>query len=212
MKNGLFISLLLALLLSGPVFAEGITAESMQGLGREAASGDTGAIDKIGQAYDELFKNIDYQKEGVRVRSNYALMNAAFDVIGKSVKGNDTADPAFRSLVYALGKPTLGRFTVMPFGTAAAVGHQPSLDVLAHYKEHGMLLSTVVLAMQATALNNNKEAVDFLVTVINDESVKPLWSEASQGLVTAATQGNDEAKTAIAKARAYAASRGGSSY
>jgi hypothetical protein len=208
MRAVLFFFVFIAFLVCLPVVADAITMESMQALGREAASGDTGAIDKIEQAHDELFQNINYQTDADKARANFALVKAAFDIIGSSVKGSDASDPAYRSLVYALGKPSLVDFTAMALGTAAASGHQPSLDILVHYKEHRILPFTAVLAVQGAALKNNKGAVDFLIGAINDDSMKPLRLEASQGLATAVNQGNDAAKQATAKAKAYAASRG----
>ena len=160
MKTGSILSILLALLFSIPVFAHDITEGDMERLGRHAAQGDTGAVDKIEDAYNQLYKNIDFQKEMDRARSNLVLMNAAFDKIAKAVKGDDASDPAFQSLIYATGRPNLAPFTTSAFGTAAAAGHQQALDVLLHYKEHGLLLSSAVEGLIPVAANNNKDAVD----------------------------------------------------
>ena len=204
MKNALLISIALSLIFSARVLAHDVTEGDMESYGRHAAQGDLTAIDKIEDAYNQLYKNIDFQKDGDTTRSNLTLMNAAFDKIGKAVKGDDPSDPAFHSLIYATGRPNLAGFTANAFGTAAAAGHQQALDVLLHYKEHGLLLSSAVEGLIPVAANGNKQAIDFLVAVINDDSKKPLWFMASEGLVAAANDGNADAKAAMAK---YAASR-----
>ena len=93
------------------------------------------------------------------------------------------------------------------FGTAAARGHKPSLEVLLHHNEHGILLSSAVFALQKPAVKGDKEAIDFLVNVINNDSDKALWMGASQGLVMAANQGDEGAKMALAKYAEYEANR-----
>jgi hypothetical protein len=181
-----------------PLFADDVTPESMKELGRQAASGNTHAIDQIEQVYDQLYKGIDYQNDLARVNANRALMNAAFDEMAVSVKGDKPDDPAFQSLLYATTKPKLVRFTPMAFGRAAAGGHEPSLEVLLNYSQHGILLSSAVLALQKAAENDNKKAVEFLVGVLNNQAERPLWLEASQELAPAANQGDNEAKQALA--------------
>jgi len=202
MKSGIVFSVLLSLLLSVPIFARDYDEADMESFGRHAAMGETDAIDKLDQAFTELTKGINYQTDMARAYTNAALMRIAFAKIADEVNGDDT-NPAFQSLIYATGKPNLAGFAAEAFGTAAAAGHAPSLDVLLNYKQHGILYSSAVLAMVPVAATNNKAAVDFLVAVINSDKSKGLWLAASQGLTAAANDGNPDAKAALAK---YAAS------
>ena len=175
------------------------TAQSMRELGAQAGHGDIGAIDRIEEIRNELYQDIDYQKDRKRAISNLVLMQAAFDEIARSVKGSDAADPAFRSLLYATGKNRLASFTSDAFGKAAAMGHKPSLDVLLHHNEHGILLSSAVFGLTMPAEKGNEQAITFLAAVIDNDSQKPLWYGASKGLVMAANQGNPVAQRAMSK-------------
>jgi len=62
------------------------SALSMRELGAQAGHGDIGAIDKIEEIRNQLYQDIDYQKDHKRATSNLALMRAAFDEIARSVK------------------------------------------------------------------------------------------------------------------------------
>ena len=134
----------------------------MESFGRHAAHGETDAIDKISDAFTQLSSGTDYAKDMSRVYSTADLMKVAFGEIGSAVKKDgDESDPAFQSLLYATGKQNINGFAADALGTAAAAGNRPSLDVLLHYKEHGILLSSATIALVPAASKNIKEAVDF---------------------------------------------------
>ena len=178
------------------------TIYMMRELGRQAATGDTGAIDRIETIRLSIYQNISY-KDSVHMKENWTLMKAAFDQLALPIKGNDASDPAFKSLLYAAGIPGLKGFTVDSFGIAAAHGNTTSLDILLHYSDHGILLSDAVGGLKYPAESGDPEAVAFLIKVIDDESHNPLWDMASSGLENAANQGNPEAQRVRAKYAEY---------
>ena len=188
-----------ALIFSVSAFAHDYTDEDMERYGRHAAMGEMDAVDKLSDIFSELSSGFDHEKDPARVGDISALMKVAFDKIASEVKSNDASDPAFQALLYATGKQNINWYAADALGTAAAAGNDPSLDVLLHYKEHGILLSAATRALVASASKNNKDAVDFLINVMNDDHDKGLWMMASQGLIAAANDGNEDAKAAVAK-------------
>lgn len=178
------------------------TVESMQKLGSLAARGELAAVDAIEKKYEQLYQNIDW-KDDDRTGSNLTLMRAAFTEMANAVKGSNANDAAFKSLLYATGKTKLNGFTSDAFGIAAAKGHQPSLDVLLNHNRHGMLLSSTVFALRKPAARGNQQAINFLVDVLSNDQLTPLWHGASTGLVAAANQGHEGAKRALEKFDAY---------
>ena len=173
------------------------TTGNMETLGRLAAHGSLTAIDELEKTVNAIYSNIDYAKDQERVLSNLSLMSAAFAPIAE--KAGNGSLPAMEALKYANGKKRLRSFTPYAFGIAAGMGNTEALGILLNYKEHGLLLSSTVFALQSAAEKNIPEAVDFLVQVINNPADKPLWFGASQGLVGAATRGNEKAKVALKK-------------
>lgn len=171
------------------------TPADMEALGKEAAQGSHAAIDELEKVADRVYENINYQAEQARASSNRVLMTAAFAPLADEVgEGSYTA---LETLKYANGKQRLRTFTVDAFGRAAAMGNRDALAMLLNYKENRFLLSSTVFALQHAAEKNIPEAVDFLVQVIDDPKDKPLWDAASQGLVGAATMGNEKARAAL---------------
>ncbi|MDD4736343.1 MAG: hypothetical protein PHP44_09585 [Kiritimatiellae bacterium] len=102
-------------------------------------------------------------------------------------------------MLVARGKEGLCRFTPDALGRAAGMGNTNALNYLLNYKEHEILLSSAVFALQPAAKQNIPEAVDFLVQVIENPKHKSLWHGASVGLSGAAAQGNQKAAAAWKK-------------
>ncbi len=88
-------------------------------------------------------------------------------------------------------------------GIAAARGNKQALDALLNYKQHGWLLSSVVFSLQAPAHKNLPEAVNFLIKIIEDDGLRPLWHGAAQGLKKAVYEGNERAQRAVDKYKAH---------
>lgn len=184
--------------------ASPVNATMMRDLGIQAGKGDKTAVDRIEVIHDELYRDLDREKDRKRLVSNAVLMKAAFEEIGQAVKGDGKVDDlAFQSLIYATGKKSLSGYTAKAFGIAAANGHRPSLDVLLNHDEHGILLSSAVFAFQKPAEKGIPQAVEFLIKVIDDDTKSALWYGASEGLVGEANRGNERAKQALAKYAAF---------
>jgi hypothetical protein len=177
--------------------AAGVDLNMVRNVALAATRGEPGAIDELEKIKQKLYVNIDYEKDPARVAANLVLMRAAFDVLGNEAGNGNAA--AFQALYYATGKSELRPFTADAFGTAAAQGNEDALEVLLGYKKYGLLLSSVVPAMTKSAEKSNPRAVEFLVDVLNDPKHKPLWRMASQGLVSAANLGNQNAVAALEK-------------
>lgn len=167
-------------------------------LGTRAASGDLGAIDELAVKYQELYAGIDYQNDKERLLSNYYKIRAAFDVVGPAA-GQNTA--AWKALQYAAKKAEISSFAIAAYGLAAEAGNNDALKALLNYKDNGWLLSTTVLAMRAPAQKNIPEAVDFLIAIMKDPSLRALHSASAEGLKEAADSGNTEAQELISSYR-----------
>ena len=179
------------------------TIYTMKELGRQAATGDTAAIDQIEAIREKIYEGVTYKDNRDRFIQNGELIKAALNETAKSIKGQDPSDPAFKALIYAAAKQNLGGYAAGALGIAAASGNQPSLDVLLNYPQYGLILSGVVAALSKAAEMGNPKAIEFLVKVIDNDSAKPLWYMASRGLFVPANQGNPEAKRAIARYSEY---------
>jgi hypothetical protein len=179
------------------------TIYTMKELGRQAATGDTSAIDQIEAIREKIYEGVTFKDNRDRFIQNGELIKAALNETAKSIKGQDPSDPAFKALIYAAAKQNLGGYAAEALGIAAASGNQPSLDVLLNYPQYGLILSGVVPALSKAAEMGNPKAIEFLVKVIDNDSTKPLWYMASRGLFIPANQGNSEAKRAIARYSEY---------
>ncbi len=180
---------------------------SMHSLAMKAATGDRTAIDSLQEIYveakAETYRNDD-QSSRTELSQKFRYL---FDEIGKSVKQPGESDPAFVALLYASAKDKLTGFAVDGLGTAAAKGHQPSLEVLLNHHDYGILLSSTVFALQKPAEARNQAAIEFLIAVVDDEKKKPLWSAATKGLRVAALEGNSDAQVAIQRYADYKANK-----
>jgi predicted Ser/Thr protein kinase len=185
------------------------TTATMRALAeRIAFNGDPEAFDELRDTAERLYRDIDYNKEKERIRSNAVLMLAAFNVLGEqAAKGNDKA---FQALKTCLGISHLSSFAPKALGVAAAAGHTEALEILLHHDRWGIILSSTVFALQPAAENNNERAVGFLIGVIEDPADRPLWAAASEGLLGAAVNGNAKAKAALEKYKAANKAQGDS--
>jgi hypothetical protein len=129
--------------------------------------------------------------------TNKELMDAAFDVLGDEVGAGNEA--AFKAVNLAMKTPSLNSFAPDALGIAAAQGHAESLRMLVHPDGFGLADSQVVWALQKAAAANKPEAIDYLVTILDNPKVAVLWEGAKQGLTLAARQGNEKAKAALAR-------------
>jgi len=201
MKAILTIITALALLLGCASTPQDIPATSVAELGQRAAQGDLNAMDEIQRLHAEARK--EFPIESKEFQSHTREVRSTLDFIAEAVRGNSRKDPAFQSLLHATGKLGLRGFIANAFGIAAARGHEPSLEVLLNHDEYGILLSSAVFGLQGPAESGNNRAIRFLISVIQDDSKKPLWFGASQGLVASSLEGNEEAKAALRKYSEY---------
>ena len=179
------------------------SSSQMHSLAMKAANGDRKAVDAMQELYDqttdELIRHgdrnshVDFSRE----------LRAIFDEVGRMVRQPGESDPAFLALLYASAKDKLTSYAAGGLGTAAARGHQPSLEILLNHYDYGILLSSTVFALQKPAEARNQAAIEFLIAVIDDDKKKPLWSAATKGLRVAALEGNSDAQSAIQKYADY---------
>lgn len=193
--------------MSSVSFAKAVDKHTMTELGQQAGRGELSAVDRIGEAYAEIYKGIDLGKDRERVDENLVLMRSAFETLSDAINLDAPKNPALYSLLYALEDERLMSFATYALGRAAARGHEPSLKILLNYKEREIVLSSVVFALREVAENGNDDAIKFLLSVVDDDSKKPLWHGATSGLKGAAEKGNPQAKAAIQKYLAWRAER-----
>ena len=170
------------------------TPEKMRRMGKDAALGSTLVIDQIDQTLTEVeaFNAKHKQQKPIGALAEAALEPLA-EIAGKG------SQVALDMLTYANGKRLLRSFVPRAVGKAAAMGNLNAVKLLVNYKESGWLLSSAVFALSEAAANNNPDAVDFLLKVMDDQSASSLWPQASQGLAGAASLGNIKAKEALKK-------------
>ena len=196
---------LVALLLqAAPASAQGWppavpTHEAMRAIAQRIVDGDAGAFGELITTSADMYRDINYQEDHARVRLNYSRMRDAFDLLGEQAgKGKDNA---FQALKQSLGVPSLKSFAPVALGTAAAAGHQESLNLLLHYDQWGMHPASACEALVAPARTNVQPAVDFLAAVLTGpvEVNHSLFGFATEGLQGAAANGNQQAKVALDK-------------
>jgi hypothetical protein len=167
----------------------------MRTLAIRIAEGDQAAFDELRSVAIELYRNINYANEPDRVRSNLSLMRAAFRELGEQA-GRSNA-PALAALQSAVFTPQLRSHATDALGIAAAAGNEEALNMLLLHQDWNMLLSSTVFALRAPAEKGNEQAIDFLIAVLGNPKHRALWNGASDGLKTAATNGNAKAKVAL---------------
>ena len=173
---------------------EDAALQSMAQLGRRAASGEMTAVDEIEEQHRQLYEGVDLKNDRPRTIANLKLMRAAFDIMGTEAAKNNEA---MKALEYAKTKPSLRPFIADAFGLAAAAGSQQALDALLNYRSNGWLLSSTVAAMKYPAEQNQTQAIDFLVAVLENPQNRPLHHMARQWLEDAAAKGSEKAKAAL---------------
>jgi hypothetical protein len=168
----------------------------MVALADRVCRGEENAVYELMGVADELYKNIDFQNDPKRVQANFVMMTAAYERIGQEAgKPNLNAMAALQQSV-AEGKHVTG-FATNALGTAAALGNDKALDMLLHHNEYGILKSSAVGALCRPASTGNPQAINFLISVLDDQSAKPLWNMASEGLRKPALAGNKDAAEAL---------------
>lgn len=168
---------------------------TMRDLATRIAGGDEKAFDELRDTTAKLYRNINYQTDRRRLTSNFAIMHAAYDILGEQAgKGNVKA---FEALKRSLTLEHLRSFAPEALGIAAALGHAEALQILLHHDQHKILKSSAVFALQAPAEKNNAQAIAFLIAVLDNPADRPLWYGASQGLV--AVRDNPKVKAALEK-------------
>lgn len=181
------------------VFAGKPSEGAMRALGQQAAKGDLNAIDQLAEIKEELYKGIEPEKDRARLIENLRLMRIGFDEIGKKIGRDDTDGPALTSLKYALKTKGLSSFVIDALGDAAAMGNKVTLQMLLDYKANRLGLSTVVFALGKAAEKEIPEAVEFMISIMDNDQHRALWRTASMSLKNAARHGNLRAKAAMLK-------------
>lgn len=169
----------------------------MRAIAKRIAAGDAAAFDELCTTSEQLYRDIDHEKEHARTINNLVLMEAAMNILGEEAgKGNDVA---FQALKKGLGVASVKAHVPTALGKAAAGGRREALDILLDHDAHGILESSVVFALHPAAGANLQPAVDYLVTVLESHDHRALWHGAKEGLALAAAKGNATAKAALAK-------------
>ena len=168
--------------------------------------GDTKAVIELIDATSKLYRGVNFQRDTRRVQDNFVVMTAAFQRIGEAAGQSSAPAMAALKQCAASGTHTSG-FATNALGTAAAAGNTEALNMLLHYDQFGILLSSAVGALRQSAAKGNAEAIAFLVSVLDDPQAQPLWTMASQELRVPAAQGNTVAAEALDRYDAQAEQR-----
>lgn len=171
----------------------------MRSIGQRAGNGDLTAIEKLMEIKTELYKDIDRSRDRERMIENARLMRTAFGEIGKKIRREDVDGPALKAIRHTLEYTDLAGFAADALGDAAARGNKVALDMLLNYKTNRILLSSATFALGEAADKEIPEAVEFMIDIMNNESHRALWREASSHLANAARHGNTRAKQAMQK-------------
>jgi len=173
-------------------------------LAAAVVQGDPTALDKLmamaGAARQSLAANnagLDETQRGDLVRQAFAPFRAAFEVINEAAsKGNQNA---LQAVSLAMQTSELKSYAIQSFGVLAGNGDEVALDVLLNPNKYNLRIldSSVVGALKPAAAAGNQAAIDRLAAVSTDESKKPLWFMAADGLGTAAESGNPVAIDAL---------------
>jgi hypothetical protein len=173
------------------------TTNQMRELGTRMASGDDAAFEEVRRMSIELYRNINYRTESARVLTNLFLMRAALDELGvEAGKSNAVAMAALRR---SLTVRHMSSFVPYALSIAAAAGNDEALDMLLHYSDWGILLSSAESAMRLPAQKENEKAIEFLVQVLDNPAHRALWNSAVDSLKGPAARGNAKAKEALEK-------------
>lgn len=177
-----------------PTSRPAITEITMQTLAVRIIDGDPAALDDLAVTADELYQDIDYQKERDRVLKNYNLMRSAFSRLTEAAKTGD--DDALNAIYDSLAIPRLKSFAPEALGQLAATGDKLALQLLLDNEKNDILLSTASQALLPAARAQIPEAIDFFIKLRNDPAKRALWSIADDGLMQAAQQGSTQAAEA----------------
>ena len=120
---------------------------------------------------------------------------SAFNLLSEEAAGGNTN--ALRAIAQAAQMSFLQGNAVASLGDLAGHGNEGALKVLLNPEQYGLLLSGVVGALKPAADSGNQRAVAALASILGDETKKPLWLMASEGLKQAAASGNAVAIDAL---------------
>jgi len=173
------------------------TTNTMRALATRICEGDDAAFGELRSVATELYRDVDLRSEPERARTNLLLMRAAFRELGEQAgRSNAHALAALQSAAFVR---QLRSHVDEALGIAAAAGNEHALDMLLQHQDWNILLSSAVFAMRLPAEKNNERAIEFLIGVLENPKHRPLWYGASNGLKTAAENGNAKAKAALEK-------------
>jgi hypothetical protein len=189
------ISIMLAVCPTQAAATKSLTTEKMGALANRVAQGSPTAFKELRDIADELYGNIDSNREKGRLASNNALMRAAFDPLGEQAgKGNRKA---FEALKASLAYKHMNGMAAGALGHAAAAGHAEALDMLLNSEKWGILKSTALYALGGAAEQNNAKVVDYLIAVLDNSPDRSLCFAATKSLTAAANRGNAKARAAL---------------
>jgi hypothetical protein len=173
------------------------TTNEMRELGARMASGNDAAFEEVRRISTELYRNINYTTENARVLTNLFLMRAALDELGVEVGKSNAI--ALAALKRSLSVRHMAPFVPYALGIAAAAGSEDAMEMLLHYSDWGILLSSAESGMRAPAEKDNEKAIEFLVQVLDNPAHRALWNSAVDSLKGPAARGNARAKEALEK-------------
>jgi len=171
----------------------------MRALGLRVCDGDSAALDELREIAKDLYEGINVTTQRDRALTNVILMRAAYEPLGRAAgQGNSNALAALQSSLF---HKHLKVSTPYALGIAAAAGSEPAMDMLTHYRDWNILLSSAVFALRDAAEQNNGRAVVFLSDILTNQSHRALWPATLETLQTAAFKGNARAKAAVEEYR-----------
>jgi cell division protein FtsL len=171
-------------------------------IAQAVAQGDPTALQRLtdySKSQHQFFNTnqVGLTNEQLSALSSQAFggLRTAFDFLAaEAVKGNPNARQAIDQ---AVRSGYLEGTAVAALGKLAENGDEAALQTLLNYDQNGIPLSSAVGALSGPAGNGNEPAIAVLAAVLKDDSKKPLWFMASNGLEKAASSGNLVALDAI---------------
>ena len=168
--------------------------------------GDSTALQKLGdlaKARSDFYRTnsagLQGDEDAAAWSTAFGELNSAFDSLANdATNGNSYARQAIDN---ALRMNSLRGMAVDALGKLAGSGDATALALLLDPEKNGLLLSSTVGALKPAADNGNQQAIDTLAGILADETKKPLWLMASQGLQGAAAEGNATAIQALKTTR-----------
>jgi hypothetical protein len=166
------------------------------------AQGDPTALEKLNDFSKSQHEFFNTNSVGLKDQELDAVWTQAFGTLGpafnllseEAATGNTNA---LRAIAQAARMDYLQGNAVVSLGALAGQGNAGALEVLLNPEKYGLTLSGVVGALKPAAENGNQKAIAALASILGDETAKPLWFMASEGLQKAAAAGNAVAINAL---------------